>query len=207
MNVRLDSYCFSDKPLPQDIAGIKNRLSDQGTIVDLDAETILDRLCHGQTVQPGVTLAGRDPEKGLPGTLADDWVEQTLFLLDFDNREGVTVTPEAAVAKLAEHNIPVAFAYPTFSSGPDKVKFRLALVSDQAFTDRAERDRVQRALCKSFYPQADPSCTDAGRMFFGTDKAPLGVGDLRATCAKEDLLKFADWMSTCEVMGCESSLG
>ena len=213
MRVHLDKIGFPVKPSGTEIAHMKYRLTDQATILDLSVDEIVFHLCNGQTIQPGVTpfteesmeryraeqakkkaeaeAKGKRFKPGLPGTRNDDWTDQTLFMLDMDNKEGPTLTPEDAVAKLAEHNLPVAFAYPTFSAGPDNLRYRLALVSAEAFTDRDERDMVQKALCIFFRPQADQECKNADRIFFGTDKAPLDVGDLHATCAKEDLLKFA----------------
>ena len=219
MRVHLDKIGSSVKPSDSEIARIKYGLTDQATILDLSVEEIVSYLCNsnGRTIQPGVTpftdasmkrwLAeqaekeaeakanGETYRRGLPGTRDDDWVEQTLFMLDVDNdKDGLpTVTYKEAEALLAEHNLDVAFGYPTFSSGLDNPRFRLALVSAETFTDRAERDRVQTALCR-FFPQADQRCTNGDRIFFGTNKAPLDVGDLKATCTKEDLLKFADWV-------------
>lgn len=82
--------------------------------------------------------------------------------------------------------------YETFNSTPENQRFRIALVSDEEFTDKAERDRVQAAII-ALFPQSDLTCTNADRMFFGTDKGLIdGYTDFEAVCRKADLLALAD---------------
>ena len=93
---------------------------------------------------------------------------------------------------LAAHNLKAAFMYETFNSRPENIRFRFALVSDEEFTDKDERDRVQRAII-ALFPQSDQSCKNADRMFFGTDKGLIdGFTDFEAICRKADLLALAD---------------
>ncbi len=194
MKAHIDNRQFARKPAGQEIGGIKARFTKPGSIQDLTAAQIAEALCKGQTVQPGVTpFSDRNREKGKAGTCADDFQQQTIFMDDIDNKR--TDTPIETPAHVAEvlktYNLPVAFAYPTFSSSPQLEKFRFAVVCDEAITDDKEREAIQGALIQCF-PQSDPDCINADRIFFGTDKGLYaGVGDLSAVCKKADLLAFA----------------
>lgn len=201
MKLHIDGRKFDTKPENADIAGIKWRFTKPGSIHDLTVAQIANALMQGYTIEPGVCpYSEQTKAKGKSGTSDADFAEQTLFMVDIDNKrtDVERTTPEQAVAALAEYSLPLAFAYPTFHSTDEQERFRIALVSDEVFTDRIERDRVQAALIKLF-PQSDTDCKNADRIFFGTDK-PLydGIGDLNAVCRKADLLAFADSLLTDE---------
>lgn len=195
MKLHIDGKKFTTKPEKTDIAGIKYRFTKPDSIHDLTVAQIANALTKGHTIEPGVCpYSERTKANGKSGTSDADFAEQTLFMVDIDNKltDIPRMTPEQAVAALAEHNLPLAFAYPTFHSTDEQERFRIAIVSDEVFTDRTERDRAQAALIKLF-PQADTDCKNADRIFFGTDKGLYdGIGDLNAVCRKADLLAFAD---------------
>lgn len=199
MLAHVDSYKFKRKPIEGDIGGIKSRFTDPRSIRNINVKQLAACFIAGRTVQPGVTpFSERSRAKGKSGTCAEDFSEQTIFMNDHDNkRKDVPIETPAYVAEvLARYRLPLAFAYPTFSSTPEHERFRVVLVSDEAFTDKAERDSVQRALIKLF-PQSDPECKNADRIFFGTDKGLYeGIGDINAVCRKADLLAFAAAMGT-----------
>ena len=195
MRVQIDGIQFHKKPVKQQIGGIKARLTNHSTIQDMPARDIAAALVSWQTVQPGVTpFSEESRKKGYKGTNDDDFSEQTLFMNDHDNKKKDIPkdTPESVQKTLSLFGLPLSFAYDTFNSTAEQERFRIGLVSDEPFTDRAERDRVQAALIKMF-PQSDPDCINADRIFFGTDKGLLeGIGDIDAVCRKADLLAFAD---------------
>lgn len=199
MRVQIDRVKFTRKPAGQEIGGIKSRMACRAAIKDLTAREIAAALASGQTVQPGVTpFSGESRKRGCKGTVDADFTEQSLFMNDHDNKR-VDIpkeTPAFVAETLARYGLAVAFAYETFSSTAGRQRFRIGLVSDEPFTDRAERDRVQAALVKAF-PQSDPDCINAGRIFFGTDKGLLeGIGNIDAVCRKADLLVFAAVMDS-----------
>ncbi len=194
MKVHIDYRAFQSKPTGADIGGIKARFTNPGSIKDLTAEQIAEALCNGQTIQPGVTpFSEASRAKGKNGTCKEDFDEQTMFMDDIDNKrtDAPIETPAHVVEVLKTYHLPVSFAYPTFSSSPELEKFRIALVCDETITDDSERESIQSALIQCF-PQSDPECVNADRIFFGTDKGLYaGVGDLTAVCKKADLLAFA----------------
>ena len=195
MRVQIDGVKFGTKPTGRQIGGIKSRLTDHRTIKDLTARRIAAALASGHTVQPGVCPFSEESRaKGNSGTVKEDFTEQTLFMNDHDNKKKdfPIETPAGVAETLAGYGVEIAFAYDTFNSTAEHERFRIGIVSDQPFTDPAERERVQAALIKKF-PQSDTECINADRIFFGTDKGLLeGIGNIDAVCSKENLLAFAD---------------
>lgn len=195
MLVHANGQKFDHKATGAEIREIKNWFTEPRSIKDLTIRQIAKCLANGRTIQPGVTpFSERSRADGKTGTVNDDFERQTLFMSDIDNkREDIPLeTPEHVAEVLAGYNLKVAFMYETFSSTPEHIRFRFALVSDTEFTDKAERDRLQEALMAAF-PQADQGCGDAARLFLGTNKGLIkGYTDFDAVCAKADLLAFAD---------------
>ena len=161
----------------------------------MSAAEIQKAFCAGCTVQPAVTpFSEKSKAAGKKGTADWDFSEQQLFMIDIDNEDtdAPQESPERAIEFLAGHRIPVVIAYRTFSSSAKKLKFRIGIVCDEVITDRRERDRIQQALIKAF-PQADTSCQNADRMFFGTNRDFYWqLIKLDETSKKSDLLTFTN---------------
>lgn len=191
MLLHIDSATFRAKPSGPEVGGIKYRFTKPASIQDLTTEQIASALASGQTIQPGVTpFSDASKAKGRKGTVKEDFTEQTLFMVDIDNKaNGPIETVDHVQEVLAAHNLRPAFMYPTFGSTPDAPRFRVALVSDTPFTDKTERDRVQAGLI-ALFPQADADCVNADRIFFGTDKG-MSYTNFQATCAASALLSIA----------------
>ena len=197
MLLHVDNTQFKVKPTGAEIGAIKARFTKSASIKDVTVEQLAAALTAGKTVQPGVTMfSEKSRAAGKKGTVKEDFTRQLVFMDDIDNkRTDVPFENPAHVAEvLAEHNLQAAFMYDTFNSTPENERFRFALVSDEEFTVKAERDRVQTAIIKLF-GQSDPDCTNADRIFFGTDKGLIdGYTNYEAVCRKADLLALADAM-------------
>lgn len=197
MLLHVDGKQFKIKPTEREIGALKVRFANAGTVKDLSVKQIAAVLTAGKTIQPGVCpYSEATRRQGKKGTSKDDFARQTVFLDDIDNKltDIPLETPAHVAEALAAHNLKPAFMYETFNSTADNQRFRFALVSDTEFTDKDERDRVQAAII-ALFPQSDLSCTNADRMFFGTDKGLIdGYTDFEAVCAKPDLLALADAM-------------
>ena len=195
MLLHVDNTKFKVKPTGAEIGGIKARFTKSASIKDITVKQLADCLSAGKTVQPGVTpFSEESRKKGYKGTNDADFTRQTVFMNDIDNkRKDVPIETPAHVAEvLAAHNLKAAFMYETFNSTADNQRFRFAVVSDEEFTDKAERNRVQAAIIAAF-PQADIECINSDRIFFGTDKGLIdGYTDFEAVCRKTDLTAFAD---------------
>lgn len=197
MLLHVDRYKFNIKPERGEIGGIKSRFKKSATIKDMSAKQIAAALTAGKTIEPGVCpFSERSRAAGKNGTCKEDFARQTVFLNDIDNkRKDVPIeTPAHIVAVLAQHNLKPAFMYDTFNSTPENERFRYCLVCDEEITNKAERDRIQAAII-ALSPQSDPDCTNADRIFFGTDKGLLDeYTDFEAVCRKADLLALSDAM-------------
>ena len=171
------------------------RFARKESIKNLSARQIAEALAQGMTIQPGVTpLSEESRKRGCRGTVKEDFTEQTLFMVDIDNkRTDVPLETPAHIAEvLNSHKLKTAFMYETFGSTKKDLRFRFALVSDEAVTNKEERDRMQAALI-SLFPQADADCINADRIFFGTDKGLIDAyTDFSAVCSKTALLALAD---------------
>ena len=154
MLIHVDSRKFKAKPTGREIGGIKARFTKPESIRDLSIEQIAKALTNGHTIQPGVTPFSEESlSKGYKGTRKEDFTEQTLFMIDIDNKADAPLETPANVADvLVAHNLRPSFMYPTFGSTDETPRFRFALVSDTPFTDKGERNRVQAALI-SLFPQ------------------------------------------------------
>ena len=195
MIIHLDSQKFNTKPTGSEIAQIKASFTAPESIVNLNAEQIAAALISGQTIQPGVCpFSERSRAAGTKGTVQDDFCEQTLFMIDIDNkRDDIPLETPAHVAEtLAANNLKAAFMYDTFSSSHGAERFRVAIVSEQKFTYKKERDDVQQGLV-ALFPQADASCVNADRMFLGTNRGLINeYTDYTAVCGKAMLLSLAN---------------
>ena len=97
----------------------------------------------------------------------DNFEQQQLFALDFDNKDTNNSITFDEVKKRAEHyELPVLFAYETLSS-TNRDKFRIVFLNDTSITDRKVAEAMQLAL-GTIFPEADSSCyKDTSKMYYG----------------------------------------
>ena len=96
------------------------------------------------------------------GTKSENFVSMRLFVLDFDS--GVSFE---TIRKRAEENeLPILFAYYTFSSSQQIEKFRVAFLHVVSIIQPKAAEMMLYMFHKVF-PECDPSCKDIARMFFG----------------------------------------
>ena len=197
MLIHVDSYKYKVKPEHSEVGSIKKRFTKAASVKDMTVKQIAGALIKGKTIQPGVCpFSEQSRIKGNNGTVKEDFARQTIFLNDIDNkRKDVPLETPASIAKaLKAHNLKAAFMYETFNSTANNQRLRYALVCDEEITDKNERDRIQAALI-ALSRQSDKSCTNADRIFFGTDKGLIdGFTDFEAVCSKADLLALSDEM-------------
>lgn len=160
--VQLDTVCFTKKPKGQSvIGGIKNRTAAQPETV-CTPEQLAEAVLQGRAYSPGI-LQG--------GAKAENWTKQQLFCLDIDNKEAVNfpeklLTPDQALARCLENNLPPFLIYSTFSSTPELPKYRFCFCADRCTTDTLQREHIQLGLM-ALFPECDPACKNADRLYFG----------------------------------------
>lgn len=143
------NHRFKEKPQGKQCGWLQKSL----TQVNITIENLADALCHGASFKPGV-LAG--------GNKAENWIEQQLFGLDFD--DGIRI--EEAYNKVISLGITPCFIYTTFSHKEEHHKFRMIFCNDTVITDGNIRDKLQATLM-GIIGGIDEVCFNRDRLFFG----------------------------------------
>lgn len=181
IKMHIDKTCYKDKKsAKKDFDIIKVRLQKHTPAIEVTIKELVNEIQQGKTISPAV----------MSGTTADDFVEQQMFLVDIDNtKKGISLlTIEDAKSICEKKHLPLAFYYYTFSHTEKIPKFRLVFIMDEVITDKVLRDTVIQILIDLF-EQADTSCTNADRLFLGTNKEAV-ICDLNARINLDTVLKI-----------------
>lgn len=143
------NHRFKEKPQGKQCGWVQKNLAQ----VNIMIENLADALVHGASFKPGV-LSG--------GNKAENWVEQQLFGLDFD--DGIRI--EEAYKKVISLGITPCFMYTTFSHKEEHHKFRMIFCNDTMITDGNIRDKLQATLM-GVIGGIDEVCFNRDRLFFG----------------------------------------
>lgn len=157
MNVKLmlDSKKFDKKPTGYETAGVQKRIQQ----TELAIEELAIGLCNGMTCKPAL----------LNGTKSVDWIQQQVFMLDFD--EGTTIEEE--LQNCNRLGIIPAFGYTSFSHSEEEHRFRLVFITDEVITDVDKRNKLQVTLINTF-DKSDKVTFDPTRIFYGGNgKQPI----------------------------------
>ena len=138
---------FKEKPQGKQCGWVQKSLTE----TDITIEELADALCHGASFKPGVLHGGMK---------ADNWVQQQLFGLDFDN--GMCI--DEAYNKVVSLGIVPCFMYTTFSHKEEHHKFRMIFCNDTVITDGSVRDRLQATLMGAV-GGIDEVCFNRDRLF------------------------------------------
>ena len=144
---------------PANIAAEKTVLARPEALVTTTVSQLVQYLLAGHTICPAVLQGGMATEH---------WTSQQLFMTDHDT--GLTI--EQALVRCRDKGTMPDFAYHTFGSTLDVPKFRLGFLLDEPVINESDRQSVMNYLLSAF-PEADQSCKDAPRIFFGAGQ--LGV--------------------------------
>ncbi len=175
----IDNKPYSSKPDSKETACIKTRLANAEAIKEYTINEIVTCIGKGYTFTPAVLENG---------TKSENWVQQQLFCLDIDNEaEGEILTPEEAITLLKDKGIKVLAYYYTFNSSEVKPKFRLLFLLKKPTYNQGEAKLIIKTLI-DLLPQADKSCKDLSRLFYGTNKE-VKVVDPEARITLEDIIK------------------
>ncbi len=179
--LHIDKIGYKDKKLAQKEVGIiKVRLQGKSPPVEVPLEVLVEELQKGKSVSPSV----------MKGTKEKDFIEQQVFMVDIDNKRTdiPILTVEEALSICEKNHLPLAFYYFSFSHTEKLAKYRLVFVMDEIITDPISRDTIMQKLIELF-EQADTSCTNADRIFFGTNKEAK-ILDLKARITIDTVLKI-----------------
>jgi hypothetical protein len=141
----------------------------------------MNRHVAGINVPTGITInqfaamvSSPNSHSWYGGTLTNtinnqNWTSTQVFGLDFD---GGDKTPEETIHILQANGINPQLWYTTFSSTTEMHKYRVVLFVENQITDIQERDLIYKGLLQ-LVPHADPTCKNAGRIFFGGQRAEV----------------------------------
>lgn len=180
VKLHLDTIGYKEKPTNDDMAIIKNRVQRDSPPVEVTVKELIKAIQEGKAVSPSV----------MKGTKAKDFVEQQVFPIDIDNNitEKPILQVEEALSICKKNHLPLAFYYFSYSNKKEIPKYRLVFVMNEVITDSILRDTIMRRLVELF-EQADTSCKNADRIFFGTNKEAI-ICDLEARITVDNILKI-----------------
>lgn len=170
IKLHIDTIKFTQKPEDTATKGaIKPRMQVNTFPVSVTIPELLEKLCEGYTISPGVMKSG---------SKAENWIEQQLFCVDIDNNDNSKsfLEVDEAIKICEKNNIPLAFYYFSFNHMIEteketaRPKFRLGFILNEIVTEHNKRIAVITSLTSIFRDWADKSCDNADRFFYGTNK-------------------------------------
>lgn len=181
--LHIDSIGYTDKKFSknqEEMKKLKYRLQGTSPPVEVTLKELIEAIQEGKAVSPSV----------MKGTKAEDFVEQQVFMVDIDNKntDVPLLTVEEAISICEKNHLPLAFYYYSFSHTEKIPKFRFVFVMDEVIRDTNIRLMIIQGLI-ALFKQADTSCTNADRLFFGTNKKAV-ICDLKARITFETVLKI-----------------
>lgn len=153
ISVSLDGTQYQVKPDKIEIAKISKRIAKRPVNLSLE-ELALYVGNYGCSFCPAVFNNGERK--------SDAFNEMQIFALDFDSE----VTYEMIRTRAEKYNLPIAFAYHTFSSTELSERFRVVFIHECPVSN-AIAAKVILALLLEIFPDADRQCKDVSRMFLG----------------------------------------
>ena len=149
---------LSKKPEDFEVGQIKNSLTPTGLTID-ELFTI--------TAPPKSYTIAPAYHSGRPVNNAS-WTSQQSFFLDFDG----TISIEETLQRFRSFGIEPNFYYFTFSHTSENPRFRIVLLTDFELSDYKTAEKIRLGL-KKLFPESDPLCFDAARIFYGGKESIL----------------------------------
>lgn len=146
-----DTHGYTNKPQKEEIAGISKRVVH---VEQKELEELIDLIGKkGCSFLPAFMNGSRKKE---------NFVSMQWFVLDFDG--GVYF--DEIFQRSIQNSLRISFAYHTFQSVEKEERFRVVFIHEAPVTDRRIAEMMLDMMLRVF-PEADRSCSDVSRMFFG----------------------------------------
>ena len=148
IKISYDQQSFHAKPSGDEIRWINNRIAGSAKELDRDGlQSVITRIgSEGCTFSPATFINGKRNK--------DNFEQQQLFALDFDNKDPKKkLAFEEVRERAVQYELPILFAYDTMSS-TDHDRFRVVFLNDVSITDQRAAGAVQLAIGEMF-PEAD----------------------------------------------------
>ena len=160
--VHLHDKQYKEKPL-REIPFISKKITTKVTI--LTPQELAGALGRGQTVVAGIMSNNE--------RIQTNFISQQVVMLDFDNKDfnGNKTTGDAYITldKLLKDTFILdnaVFVYKTFNYTPEWERLRVVFILETPVFKLDNLAEIYKKLLEQ-YPQADKSCKDCTRIFFG----------------------------------------
>ena len=160
IRLHIDPKGIGKKPTEREWGRISQRVLKSTSIEEVTILQLVQKIRNGHTICPAV----------LDGSKATDWKEQQIFMVDIDNadKSQPLLSENQALEICNEHGLSPTICYQTFSHSESCPKFRLVFVMNTPVTASNTRRMVMERLI-SIFPQSDKACSNANRIFLGTN--------------------------------------
>jgi len=101
----------------------------------------------------------------------ENWIEQSVIGLDFDNKK-LKIGIDSVIDRFNFLEIYPQIWYSSFSDSPDLPKFRVLILLDQKIKHSNQYSLIIKGLL-TLFPEADRSCGNLGRFFFGGNESHI----------------------------------
>lgn len=155
ITLHLDKKCYKSKPKGGTIGTISKRITKE--IDTLTPAELSTAVANGQTVLTGIM----DGERSI-----SNFVATQVLMLDFDNNDGLLYRTFEDVKADSFVQAHASFMYKTLSHTEESHKFRVVFVLDKPLTTVEAVYGAYEYLLNQL-PEADPSCKEPARIFFG----------------------------------------
>jgi hypothetical protein len=155
----LDHQTYLAKPKDTDAPHISKRIAK--CVKHYTTETIggfIGKVIYDGCTFCPATFKGDSRKK-------EDYEQQALFALDFDN-DKEHISYEEAFDRAVEYELPILFAYETFTS-INRNRFRFVFLHDGSVQNIRGAKIIQNALM-TIFPECDPTSKDVTKMYYGT---------------------------------------
>lgn len=151
----VDSLEFKSKPTPFEIRTISNNIGKN--LFQLTLRELIAEIEKGKSVMLS-ELSTID--------IKSTFISQQIFFLDIDNKNNYLSFDDALNDEFIKNN--ACFMYKTFNDKDDSNRFRICFVTKNPIRKKETSLAIYENLI-SKYPQADNTCKNHNRIFFGTN--------------------------------------
>lgn len=151
VQVGVDNVGYKNKPDKFGIIDAKKRAARWW--MEIDVSELAKKVSSGHAILPGHLVGGNK---------SSNCVGMQVFGLDFDN--GISFVEIQERCRLC--NLPISFAYHTFSSSEQQERFRVIFVHEVLIKDPFIIKLAIQMFHKIF-PESDKNCTNIDRLFLG----------------------------------------
>lgn len=164
IKISLDYMRYSSKPDKWEADDIYMRIG--GKVKQLNRKYIKSYIesigQNGQTFCPATFKNDKNKK--------ENFEQMQMLVLDFNNNNvNKIISWKQVKEKANNYNLPILFAYDTFSSTKDNERFRVVFLSDVVVNYVKVAEIMLDALL-TIFPEADPSSKDVSKMYYGGKK-------------------------------------